>query len=204
MRKECLASVPRRVTEEQNRYLERPLGVKEIKIATEDLPNGKASGPDGVPVGFFKAMWPEVGLEVTKFTNVALDSKDLGPNNNHSNVSLFPKGGPRHNIKNWRPISLLNTLYKIVAKSLANKMRPHLQEWVRKTHTGFVRRRCVLDNVLLAYESMNWAQESDQDLVLLLLDFEMAYDRISWSFLEGTLIALGFSTKWIMWVQTMY
>lgn len=141
---------------------------------------------------------------MTIFANLALDNKDLGANNDRSNLVLLPKDGPRHSIRNWRPISLLNTIYKILAKSLATRMQPHLQEWVRRTQNGFVRGRCILDNVLLGYESLNWAQESDQDLVLLLLDFEKAYDRISWSFLEDTLKALGFSSKWILWVQTLY
>lgn len=61
LRKECLKSVPRVVTEEQNRWLERPLRTKELQIATEDLSNGKAAGPNGVPVEFFKTLWPEMG-----------------------------------------------------------------------------------------------------------------------------------------------
>lgn len=192
------------MTEEHNRMLGKPLGSKEIQVATEDLPNGKAAGPDGIPVEFFKILWVEVREELTIYVNAALGSRDLGSNNNRSNIVLLPKGGPRHLVVNWRPIAILNAIYKIVAKSLANRMQPFLQDWVKKTQTGFVKGRCILDNVLLAYESMNWALESDQDLVLLLLDFEKAYNRISWTFLEETLVALGFSSKWISWVQTLY
>lgn len=127
IRSECLKSVPRVVLEEQNRQLEKPLGTKEIQIATEDLPNGKAAGPYGVLVEFFKILWADVGEELTIYVNIALGDKDLGASNNRSNVILIPKGGPRFIIKNWRPISLLNAIYKIVAKSLANRMQPYLQ-----------------------------------------------------------------------------
>ena len=83
-------------------------------------------------------------------------------------------------------------------------MQQHLHSWIRSSQTGFVRNRCILDNVFLAYESINWAIESEQDMVLILLDFEKAYDRINWKFLEETLAALGFSETWIAWVQNLY
>ena len=93
---------------------------------------------------------------------------------------------------NWRPISLVNALYKIVAKDLANRMQPHVHLWIRPLQTGFVKNRCILGTVLLAYETIEWTLENDQDVVLVLLDFETAYDMISWKFLHKTLAALGF------------
>lgn len=110
LRKDCLKSVPRVVMEEQKRSLERPTQTKELQMATEDLPNGKAAGPDGVPVDFFKVLWSEFGEKVTIFANIAFNSKDLGETNNKSNLVLLPKGSESHNIRNWRPISLLNAI----------------------------------------------------------------------------------------------
>ncbi len=53
--------------------------------------------------------------------------------------------------------------------------------------------RSILDNVFMAQEALEWAEESDQDLVLLLLDFKKAFDRIEWAFLFTALAKLGFS-----------
>jgi hypothetical protein len=61
-----------------------------------------------------------------------------------------------------------------------------------------------MDNVFLAYEMMDWALESDQDMVMLLLDFKKAYDRVEWDFLKGTMVAMGFGDQWIKWVRTLY
>jgi hypothetical protein len=64
--------------------------------------------------------------------------------------------------------------------------------------------RSIIDNVFLAIEAMDWAMETSQPMVMLLLDFEKAYDRIEWGFLEGTLNKLGFNSTWISWVCALY
>jgi hypothetical protein len=65
-------------------------------------------------------------------------------------------------------------------------------------------RRSILDNVFIAQETLSWAEESNQDLVLLLLDFEKTFDRIEWGFLFGALEKLGFGDTWIRWVKALY
>ncbi len=56
----------------------------------------------------------------------------------------------------------------------------------------------------MAQEALEWAEESDQDLVLLLLDFEKTFDRIKWGFLFMALAKLGFSDTWVNWVRSLY
>ena len=118
--------------------------------------------------------------------------------------SLIPKGGPRTLLTNYRPISVLTSAYKVIAKTMANRTQKYLPLWIRKTQTGFVRDRQILDNVFLAYEAMEWATESKQDLVVLFLDFEKAYDRINWTFLQETMRTQGFSEEWISWTSSLY
>ncbi len=64
--------------------------------------------------------------------------------------------------------------------------------------------RSILDNVFMAQEALGWAEESNQNLVLLLMDFEKAFDRIEWGFLFKALVKLGFSTTWVRWVGSLY
>jgi len=77
-------------------------------------------------------------------------------------------------------------------------------EIIRSTQTCFVEGRSILDNVFMAQEGLGWAEESNQDLVLLLLDFEKAFDRIEWGFLFRALEQLGFSQTWVHWVTSLY
>jgi hypothetical protein len=62
-------------------------------------------------------------------------------------------------------------------------MQDFLPLWIRSTQMAFVSGHSIFDNVFTAFEAMSWAKSSEQDLILLLLDFEKAYDRISWNFL---------------------
>jgi len=64
--------------------------------------------------------------------------------------------------------------------------------------------RSILDNVFMAQEGLGWADESNQDLVLLLLDFEKTFDRIEWNFLFKALDKLGFNPTWVRWVTSLY
>jgi hypothetical protein len=119
-------------------------------------------------------------------------------------IILIPKSGDHARIGNWRPITLLVSLYKILAKTLARQLQTFLPSIIRPSQTGFVEGRCILDNTFLAQEAQDWAEESNQDLVLLLLDFEKAFDRIEWSFLFEALAKLGFCSQWIRWVSSLY
>jgi hypothetical protein len=64
--------------------------------------------------------------------------------------------------------------------------------------------RSILDNTFLVQDALNWAVESDEDLVMLSLDFEKAFDRIEWGFLFESLAKLGFANQWIHWVRSLY
>ncbi len=122
---------------------------------------------------------------------------------NKGTITLILKSGDRTKLNNWRPITLLGSIYKILAKTLASKLRTELNEIIRPNQIGFVEGRSILDNVFMAQEGLGWAEESNQDLVLLLLDFEKAFDKIEWDLFKA-LEKLGFSRTWIHWVSSLY
>jgi hypothetical protein len=119
-------------------------------------------------------------------------------------ITLIPKSGDRAKLSNWRPITLLGSTYQVLAKVLAGRIKAVLTHIIRPNQTSFVEGRSIIDNTFMAQEALEWVEESEQDLVLLLLDFEKAFDRIEWGFLFSTLAKLGFSETWIRWVKTLY
>jgi hypothetical protein len=82
-------------------------------------------------------------------------------------------------------------------------MKPLLHNWILPSQTGFVPNRCILDNIFLAFEAIEWTLENKQDLTMLLLDFEKAYDRVNWTFLKQTMASMGFDSTWINQVMSL-
>ena len=74
---------------------------------------------------------------------------------------------------------------------ISGRICPLLLDLIHDTQTGFVQDRSVLDNIFTFLEATEWAQHIGQHLAILLLDFEKAYDRVDWSFLEGTITTLS-------------
>ena len=142
-------------------------------------------------------------LGVFNFVSEVINQTYIAGELNVSKIALLPKSEDRSRIQNYRPISLLNTLYKVVAKIYANRMKPLLHHWILPSQTGFVPNRCILDNIFLAFEAIEWALEDNQELTMLLLDFEKAYDRVSWTFLRTTMEKMGFHNRWIEQVMAL-
>jgi hypothetical protein len=165
---------------------------------------GKASGCDGIPTEFFQEFINEISPTLLQAFSAMLRNKKTSELINKGLITLIPKSGDHAKLGNWCPITLLGSLYKILAKTLARSLQVFLSNIIRPGQTGFVEGRNILDNTFLAQEAQDWAEESNQDLVLLLLDFEKAFDRIEWSFLFEALAKLGFCPQWIRWVSSLY
>ena len=202
-REDCLQFIQPHVTEEQNADLMRPLTLEEVTEAINQLPAEKSPGVDSIPAEFYQELWDDIDSDIFNFVEESMQQCFLADELNISKIALLPKSEDRIRIQNYRPISLLNTLYKIVAKVYANRMKPLLHNWILPSQTGFVPNRCILDNVFLAFEAIAWTKESQQDLTMLLLDFEKAYDRVSWTFLREVMARMGFHNTWINQVMSL-
>ena len=90
---------------------------------------------------------------------------------------------------------MLNIVYKIFAKALGRRLQPLLNGIIHTSQTSFIKERSILDNLFAFWEMTVSAKKKKHKLVVLLLDFEKAYDRVNWTFLKGVLERMGFSQK---------
>jgi mannosylglycoprotein endo-beta-mannosidase len=185
-------------------HLTKGLTLEEIFKAIHALPKGKVLGHDGVPMEFFQECAYEIAPTLLKAFTTILDTGEASASINKGQITLIPKSGNHSKFDNWRQITLLGSVYKILAKTLAGRIQASLPLIIRPNQTGFVEGRSILDNTYIAQESLDWAVENNQDLVLLLLDFEKTFDRTEWGFLFTALSKLGFNGRWIKWVCTLY
>ncbi len=203
-REACWTSTPTRISTETNQELTKDLTLKEIRDAIAAMLKGKAPRGDGVPTEFFHEFAEEISPTLLRAFSTMLRTGETSESFNKGLITLIPKSGDHAKLGNWRPITLLGSLYKILAKTLARRLQVFLPNVIRPGQTGFVEGRSILDNTFLAQEAQDWAEESNQDLVILLLDFEKAFDRIEWGFLFEALARLGFCPQWIKWVSSLY
>lgn len=174
---ELLAQVPIRVTEEMNEGLMAEYTEVEIKAALDGMGDLKAPGADDMPALFYKKFWvmPESW--------------------NDTVVVLIPKVKNPEKLKDLRPISLCNVVYKIASKVVANRLKHILPNVISLNQSAFVPERLITDNVLLAYEMTHYMQNKRRGVVsyaALKLDMSKAYDRVEWDFLRRMLGKLGF------------
>jgi len=200
----CWSSVPIKVTHDTNVSLIRNLTIRDIIDAIKALPKGKAPGHDKIRMEFYHEYAGEVAPTLFRAFTAMLNVGTTSAYINKGLITLIPKTDDRARFSNWRPITLLGSTYKILAKTLARRIQSALTHIIRPNQTSFVEGRNILDNVFMVQEALGWAEESEQNLVLLLLDFEKAFDRIEWGFFFSALTKLGFSNTWVRWVASLY
>ena len=120
-------------------------------------------------------------------------------------ITCIPKDGKsKQFLKNWRPITLLNSTYKLASSCIAERIKSVLSKLISSDQTGFVPGRYIGENCRLIYDILHFTEENNIPGILLLIDFEKAFDSISWSFLYDTLRYFNFGESVISWVKTFY
>lgn len=115
----------------------------------------KAPGPDGLSSAFYKATWSLLGLECVTAIQDFFNSGFLPKTANSTILSLVPKFPGATRISEYRPISCLNTIYKVISRLLVRRLKPILQELILPNQTAFVEGRLLVENTVLASELVN-------------------------------------------------
>ncbi|XP_031108426.1 uncharacterized protein LOC116012895 [Ipomoea triloba] len=188
------------VTHSQNVELLRPFEGEEVKSALFSMFPDKAPGADGMNPGFYQHFWDVVGDDVTTFVLKCLNECSFPECLNDTNVVLIPKKKSPEMVYDLRLIALCNVVYKIMAKMVANRMKPLLGDVISESQSAFIPNRLISDNILIAAKLGHYLNRKQTGMVgwaALKLDMAKAYDRMEWTFLRKMLVALGFSERWV-------
>ena len=168
------------VTAQDNLDLIRPVTENEIHTTLFGMDPYKAPGPDGFGASFFQDHWPYIKDQLCSAIQDFFNSGRMLKEINHTFIALLPKVDNPETTAQFRPISLCNTLYKIIAKILVNRMRPILHCLIHPCQSAFVPDRAIHDNILIAHEIMSKFRhyKGKSGYVALKIDMEKAYDRI--------------------------
>lgn len=192
------------ITEEMNRKLTEPFSEEEISDALFQIGPLKAPGPDGFPARFFQKNWGILKEDVVRAVKIFFVDGQMQEGVNDTVIVMIPKKSLAEDMKDFRPISLCNVVYKVVAKCLVNRLRPLLHDVISEAQSAFVPGRLITDNALIAFECFHSIQKcnrENQNFCALKLDLSKAYDHVDWQFLDGVMERMGFCDKWQSWIM---
>ena len=179
--------------------------LQEVGRALKELPNKKTPGTDGFTADFYKFFWPNIKDIVFESLTYAFDNNTLSIEQKRGILSIIPKKGKDlRRLKNWRPLSLLNTDYKILTKLLASRLQKVISEIVSLDQSGYIKGRYIGDNIRNIYDAIQYTAISNIPGMIVALDFEKAFDSISWDFLFQTLEYFNFGPNFIDWIRLIY
>ncbi|GAU26327.1 hypothetical protein TSUD_56250 [Trifolium subterraneum] len=166
-----------------------------------DCDSFKCPGPDGINIGLFTDFWDLTKIDLLKknseFHRHGTPTKGL----NSTFIALIPKVDSPQKVADFRPIALVNSVYKILAKVLANRLRRVIGNVVAHSQSAFVKDRQILDGILIANEVVDDAKRNRKDLLMFKVDFEKAYDSVDWGYLEKVMFKMNFPATWCRWIM---
>ena len=177
----------------------------EILGAIKQLKSGKTPGSDGLPIEFYKTFANKVSQILLKIYTCAYEERKMPQTSMAGILNLIPKPGKdMRYINNLRPITLLNTDYKIIEKVLANRMSEAMEEIIHSDQKGFMPGRRISTNIRKLLDIMRYADEEKIEAFILSLDFKKCFDRISFSAIIGALNFFGFADYIVEWTKLLY
>ena len=194
----------KKICDESKNFLDGDITSEEIHNSLKKTKNNKSPGPDGIIFEFYKLYWNIIGEDLCEALKLGLEDKELSYTQYLATIVLLYKKGPRQDIRNWRPISLLNTDYKILSKVLAERLKPVLKEIIHPDQKGCVPDRLIGQNIRLIDDILYEMEIEDMDGLILQLDQEKAFDRVEWNWLFKCLENFNFGEKFISYLKTLY
>ena len=177
----------------------------DLEAAIKTMSNGKTPGSDGIPVDFYKVFWVEIKQIFVEAMYYCYSKDLLHTSAREGILNLIPKTNKdTRYVKNLRPITLLNTDYKIIEKAIANKMLPALKKIIHEDQRGFMKGRRISVNIRKFLDIMHQAEKEDLEAVVLSLDFVKCFDKCSFSILHGSLNFFGFGEIVKNWTKILY
>lgn len=181
--------------------MQRLVTIEEVEGVVKLFKGDKAPGPDGFNLHFFQKCWSIVREDVWNTVNLFFQEASFTKSFNATFISLIPKKREAEKIKDFRPISLLGSVYKIIAKLLVERLKMVIGNLIFDNQIAFIRERHIVDASMVANECVEYMFKNKRQEVLCKLDLEKTYDHVNWAFLTGVIRQMSFGGKWIRWID---
>ena len=163
--------------------LEGPITLFELDLAIEGTKTRTAAGPDGINDSFIKKLWWLFRTPLLKYSNFCCDRGSLSHSFLTASIKLIPKKGDSSQINNWRPISLLNCIYKILSKAVNNRLKKIADNITSRAQKGFTQSRYIQEVLINVIHSIKHCNEGNIPAFVLSLDQRKAFDSVRHDFM---------------------
>ena len=194
-----------KLSDDHKQILDQPISKSELYNTLTSMKHNKTPGFDGLPCEFYIVFWQDIFEFLINSYNYSMANGLLSQSQRNGIISLLPKKDKDANyIHNYRPISLLTVDYKIIAKTLANRMKKYLCVIINSDQSGFLKGRNIGNNIRLIMDVLEYTEFNHIPGAILLLDIEKAFDSVSHDFLFTVLKHFNFGNNFINWVRMLY
>ena len=193
------------LSNEQKMLLDNTLTLSDITDALKEMANDKSPGLDGFTTNFYKFFWMDIKSFLYDSYRYSIQHGELSDSQRRGLLSLIPKvGKDLRYLKSWRPVTLLATDYKILAKALATRLQKVISDLVNNDQVGYIKGRYIGENVRIIEDMMIYTSKNKISGFMVLIDYEKAFDMIEWDFLFKTLCAFNFGSFFIKLIRLLY
>ena len=193
------------LTDEEMKSCEGKITEEEAAKALKEMNNGSSPGLDGFTTEFYKVFWAKLRQPLLRSFSSSFEKGSLCFSQCSAVITLIHKGKElsKDKLTNWRPISLTNTDYKLLAKCLASRLNGVISSVVNEDQVGYIRGRSIATNLRLIDDVIDYLKLKNKPGVLLALDFTKAFDCISKKFMIAALKRFGFGQEFVKWVSVL-
>jgi exonuclease III len=190
-----------KLNEVEKAELDRPLTLRELDISIKKAKKNTAPGIDGVSNRFINKFWEFYRVPLYKYAVNCYETGSLTDNFRSTKIRLIPKKGNLTNLKNWRPISLLNCFYKIISRVIANRLQKHMDKLTKVCQKGYSSSKQCQEVLINIIDSVNKIKVSGNRGALVSLDIKKAFDSTSHRYLQSVYNFFNFGPNFIRWLN---
>ena len=193
------------LSEQDKEYCESKLTLIDLTKALQSMANNKSPGLDGFTANFYKYFWSELKNPLFESYLYSFENGQLSDGQRRGLLNLIPK--PLKDLRllnSWRPVSLLSTDYKILAKALSLKLQSVIPALISHDQVGYIKGRNIRENIRTIEDIISYTSLNKIPGFITLVDFQKAFDTVEWNFLFDTLKVFNFGENFIKWIKLLY
>lgn len=194
-----------KISDDQKVQCERAINEAEVLNSLKRMKDGSSPGNDGIPTEFYKVFWNDIKDPLIECFNFSFEKGYLSMSQKMGVITLLLKEKTlnRQDLSNWRPISLTNTDYKIIAKTLAIRLSTVINILIHEDQKGFMKGRNIADVIREIDDVIEQEKVLKSNSILLSIDYKKAFDSISVALINETLKVYGFGENFCSWILTL-